>query len=236
MKEQVKKLINILGLTKVISPIYKYLVIDPYMKKRKKDYNHYNKELLFLFDDALTRKGYRYWLNCGTLLGAYRDQQFIASDNDLDVAMFLEDKDGVLETLTEAGLKLFAKMEIDGYGCMAYRFEYKNTFIDINFFMLVQNELVTYDGNFIPGANYSVKNVRNRVLVEKIVNPYTGFMKYSFLGRDFLIPQNTDDYLIANYGVDYMKPCGKSFDYHDVALNLTCYTQEEATGYFTRFS
>ncbi|CAK7004611.1 MAG: hypothetical protein PARBA_00177 [Parabacteroides sp.] len=237
MKSVIKKIIYKLKLKNLLFPIYRYFIINPSMKKRIKDYNLYNKELLLVVDDILSKTGYSYWLNYGTLLGAYRDKQFIASDNDLDIGMFLEYHDEVKNLLIKGGLNLFSIMEFPDFGFVEYRFEYKNTFIDINFYTIdiTSNLLITYDGNFIDNIDYSEKYKKHEILVEKVENPYSGFSKYLFLGRFFLIPSNVDDYLTANYGENFLEPIKGNFDYHNVALNLTCYSREESIGYFTRY-
>ena len=75
---------------KIAKMIAQKLGIKEYIsaKKKKKQTQHFNKGnkvLLFKLDEVLNQNGLQYWLNYGTLLGAYRDHDFINHDYDLDI-------------------------------------------------------------------------------------------------------------------------------------------------------
>ena len=61
------------------------------MSDRKKSFHDVLFEMLCDIDDLCRRHGIRYTLYCGTLLGAVRHQGFIPWDDDMDIAMPLED-------------------------------------------------------------------------------------------------------------------------------------------------
>ncbi|MCQ2429419.1 MAG: LicD family protein [Clostridia bacterium] len=56
-------------------------------------------ELLRIFDSICEKHGLTYWLDYGTLLGAYRHKGFIPWDDDLDVAMPRADYDRAFDIL-----------------------------------------------------------------------------------------------------------------------------------------
>lgn len=56
---------------------------------------HY--KMLGITDQIFNKHGLKYWADGGTLLGALRHQGFIPWDNDLDITMFVSDRDAVLK-------------------------------------------------------------------------------------------------------------------------------------------
>ncbi len=234
IRKVIKNVCKSLGIYDCISKWH----TDRIMKIRRQYYNEYNKELLFLVDDILTKNGYSYWLNFGTLLGAYRDHAFIPHDNDLDISLFWENHQGVKEALMEGGLNLFVTFYFGDYKnpeTIAYRFEYKNVYIDIDFHRRdLKNPCVIrhYGALFLDNVDYSKTDCYNVVQVEEFTNPFEGLMKLEFLGRQFNVPSNIEEYLIANYGPNYRTPDSKS-DYHDYAQNIHVYEINEKVGYVT---
>ncbi len=232
IKKVIKGVLKCLGIYDRISK----LRAERIMNARRMYYNEYNKELLFLVDDILTKKGYSYWLNFGTLLGAYRDHAFIPHDNDLDISMFWEDHDGVKEALIEGGLNLFATFYFGDYNnpeSVAYRFEYRNVYIDVDFHIRDTNNprmIKHYGALFLDNVDYSKRGQYSQVQVEEFTNPFDGLMKLEFLGRQFNVPSNIEEYLIANYGPNYRTPDSKS-DYHDYAQNIHIYKPSEKVGF-----
>lgn len=88
------------------------------------------KELLERLAQVLQLKGIRYSLGFGTLLGAYRDEDFIDHDTDVDILILGDDSIKSLNTATEKGL--FAKLGIlkeKGENKCAYA--YKDIYCDL---------------------------------------------------------------------------------------------------------
>ena len=56
-------------------------------------------EVLSVITQSLDRDGIPYWLDCGTLLGAYREGAIMEHDNDVDIAYITSDQDQILEIL-----------------------------------------------------------------------------------------------------------------------------------------
>jgi len=64
------------------------------------------KEIKEVFD----RNNLTFWLECGTLLGAYRDGTFIKDDHDIDIGMWLEDSKKInlcCDELKEKGFDVY---------------------------------------------------------------------------------------------------------------------------------
>ena len=233
-----KKIVRILGLKNIFYPVYACTLLKYRQKKQNRLFNGSNKELLFVVDDVLSEHRYPFWLNYGTLLGAYREQDFIKHDNDLDIGMYWEDRERVKELLIDAGLKLLSVItygDLDSPDSAEYRFEYNGVYVDINFYTVVHGIAITYNPIFFSDQDYNIKGKNIPVKVEQVDSPFTGLKKIAFVGREFYVPENTEEYLIANYGENFMTPVAE-FNYHDYALNITTYSEKEKSGYFYRYN
>lgn len=199
-----------------------------YLNKQRDNFHKGCKELLFLLDDILQKEQILFFLNYGTLLGAYRDKNFIKHDYDMDLAVDLQYVDKIKQLMKDNGLKIKFETrfgEWDSPVGYEIRFEYNNTFVDFDFFTFEEGKAITFNTEFIKGQSLVVGK-RTPVITEKIVTPFSGLVKYSFLGREFYIPKNTEEYIVANYGPYWRRPI-KDFDYHDYATNIFSYTYEE---------
>lgn len=190
------------------------------------------KELLELTDDKLRNAGIDYWLTYGTLLGAYRDHDFIAHDYDIDIALYWEDRNKIKDLMLAAGMKLKYEVHFGDWENpenIEYRFEYKNTFIDFDFYKVSGNMATTSNPSFLPGTN-PVPGKKFLVITEDLVSPFTGLAEIEFLGRKYKVPANTEEFIIANYGKDYRTPI-KNFNYKEHATNIREYTLDEKKSY-----
>lgn len=196
------------------------------LKDQVKNFRKGNRTLLFKVDEMLTKEGLQYWLNYGTLLGAYRDHAFIKHDYDLDIGMWWKDSDGVKKLFLDNGFKLIVEFHFgkwDSPEKTEYRFEFAGAFIDVDFYTIDQNDMAyTFNPLFIDNHDYSQKGVLHPIICERINNPIRGLSRISFIGGEFWVPSNTEEYLVYNYGKGWKKPLSVAdgFDYHEVASNI----------------
>ena len=98
---------NIKQIIKIFIPKSILKIRSEYLlNKQRKKFSKGCQELLELTDDTLRKAGIEYWLTYGTLLGAYRDHNFIAHDYDLDIALYWEDRDKIKDLMLSVGMKL----------------------------------------------------------------------------------------------------------------------------------
>jgi hypothetical protein len=202
------------------------------LDRQRNKFRKHCKELLELTDSILRKNNIEYWLNYGTLLGAYRDHSFIKHDYDLDVAVLMNDSEHVKEVMLSAGLRLKFEARFGDWNkpvCLEYRFEYKGVCIDFNFYSVVDNTAYTYDFSF---DNAPLIKIGERILVttELVTNPFCGTCEFEFMGKNYKVPTNTEEYIIANYGKDYRIPV-KDFDYHNYATNVKSFSLDEMKSY-----
>lgn len=205
------------------------------LNKQRESFHQGCLELLFLVDDILKQAKIPYWLNYGTLLGVYRDNDFIPHDYDIDAGLMMEYHEKVKSLLLANGFNQVFEAHMGGSwdnpDIVEYRFEHKGACIDFNYYTTKGDGKVnTYDFVSIKDIDYSAKmGERQPILVEGVTSPLSGLREIEFKGRKFSIPSNTEDYLIANYGPSWRVPV-KDFDYHDYAENITVFEKGEIYG------
>ncbi len=177
------------------------------------------RQLVAIFD----AEDIRYWLEFGTLLGAYRDGAFVPNEMDLDVGVHLSDARRIYHLLTKNGFSLCREFHVVGENGLEQTYEYHGATIDIMFFYETEGFMYC-DGAIIP-ANYKKLNVFEHGTTS---HKFTIFecTKMSFLGIDVSIPANTEEHLIEIFG--------EGFRVYDpdfkVDYNKTFYSKENRPG------
>ena len=222
IREIAKSIAKTLGVKSYISSIHgKYII-----KKQSERFNKGNKTILFKVDEILTQKSLQYWLNYGTLLGAYRDHDFISHDYDLDIGMWWKDFEGIKDLFLDNGFNLVVEFHFGNWDDperVEYRFEYAGAFIDVDFYIIDENKMAqTYNPLFKDGWDYTKETERHPIICEIITNPIRGLSQIDFVGRKFWVPSNTEEYIEYNYGKDWKTPLSLAdgYDYHKAASNI----------------
>lgn len=188
-------------------------------------------EMLSLVYDILKKNNVSVWLDFGTLLGQYRNNNFISHDCDLDLGVFYEDSNRVLELLhSNEDLKVTHEYWVDDTVAQI-SFLYHNLSLDICFYHKeTDNTLSCYLCHFAQGLSKdNINSNTYKVAVAKCTVPYYGLETVVFKGTQVEIPINASEYLKANYGEDFMVP-NKNFDYLKDAPNIFQYSLEEKVG------
>ena len=148
------------------------------------------KENLEIFYKVIDKSDVTYGLFFGTLLGAVREGNFIAHDEDTDIYVLEEEKDKVKELLPkfrEAGLEL---VRFDPFMMSLMR---KDEYIDIYFFMEVKHPL---------GKRMRKNHYQWEFDAEPMENPE----RFDFLGMLFPMPANPEHMLEVIYGKTWRTP------------------------------
>ena len=149
------------------------------------------KENLLLLKSVFDKHNIAFWLIYGTCLGAVRDGNFIGHDTDTDIGVFMRDKDKIIAAIPELqnlGLEpIRTKCPGDLLSLMR-----NDEYIDVGFFQRGRKAFFMkcwfYQSNRVYG------------------NHYDRFDTISFLGEEFLIPQNVEKMLEAFYGKNWRTP------------------------------
>lgn len=185
-------------------------------------------DVLRLYSEAMTRNGLVFWLDYGTLLGCYRDHDFIKHDFDLDTSAWYEDHERIRTVLEEAGfelVRLYYLKDRDGLEECYKHHDYSTT-IDVFYYFNDGDKSYCY--SFNPLVSMTKKRHLNRVQKSKArkwtfprINPVPSVFK----GVKVFVPEKTDVHLASTYGDTFMTPI-PNFPFSG-RPNMTEYTYKE---------
>lgn len=204
-------------------------------KKRRERENEVNEafkreavDVLRLYSEAMMSNGLVFWLDYGTLLGYYREHDFIKHDFDLDTSAWFEDHDRIKEALEKAGFErvrhYYLKFRDGLEECYKHR-DYATT-IDVFYYFNEGNK--SYCFSFSPMVSMTKKYHLNRVQKSKARKwtfPKVTPVLAKFKGVSVYVPENTGAYLEYTYGETFMTPI-PNYPFSG-RPNMTEYTYEE---------
>lgn len=143
-------------------------------------------ENLMLIKSILDQKQIPFLLIGGTLLGAVREQDFIAHDEDIDLALLSEDQERVYDAFPEMAAAGFEIVRFSRRGLLSVM--RNGEYIDFCFFKPIGNNRRSCDG---------------WIVLESFLIDTAPFY---FKGTHFLAPREYEDYLITEYGPKWGTP------------------------------
>lgn len=177
------------------------------------------KEILFDIKKVFEKYNITFWLDCGTLLGAMREKDFIAWDkNDIDVGMYRP---------------IFLNLEL-----------WRNLLIDLNKrnitpYTVWNNSVFTckrdafmIDTHIVKKRDKEYFMEMNGILFHFPEKIFDQLDEIIFLGEKFNVPHNPEEYLNMLYGNDWKEPHPEGNIWkskysqpfpHDVLLNYIRY-------------
>lgn len=166
-------------------------------------------DVLRLFSDALVNENLVFWLCAGTLLGYYREHDFIKHDFDLDTGAWFEDHDRIKVALEKNGferVRYYYLKNRDGIE-ETYKHRDYSTTIDIFYFFNDGNE--SYHFSFVPMVTMRKKRHLNKLQDSRarkwtyaLINP----IPTEFKGVKVYVPENSGQHLASTYGESFMTP------------------------------
>ena len=141
----------------------------------------------------LQNKNVKYWIDYGTLLGAYRKNKVITHDCDLDISILFDKELFNSESLCEILSQDYYIMHhsVDSYICIYPKNNPQFTMVHIDiYFWHIESKLV----KSITWSNiYTPKHF------------YDELESVELNGLDFKCPRHLDQYLQFRYGIDFME-------------------------------
>jgi len=177
-------------------------------QQRNKIFLRNGKEVLLQLDKVFNELKMDYWIDFGTLLGAYRNNNFIKHDLDLDVGTYLSNYDYENEKIfRKYGFKKIIDFTIDDglYG-REETYEFLGVSIDIFYYTKVEETRAYYhDFMTLDGKSRATTIIeRGGLIPREITLSLSSISLMPFLGKNFPIPQPIEKHLEDRYGKDFM--------------------------------
>ena len=199
---------NLPFLAKVLRLIKQKSINKYYHQKQQKQLKKVGKEALDNLKKAFSELNKEWFLSYGTLLGAYREKDFIGHDIDIDIGAFFDEYSDDAETvLQKYGFSKKHQFEVDnGKFALEETYEYKGLGIDIFYFKKQKDILIGYDFIHAPNMSWNATIKKyGGLLVRELEFPHEGLDKIEFLGTNFPIPKNPKRHLSSHYGESFMQ-------------------------------
>lgn len=195
------------------------------MHRQNKAFASYGLETLRLADKAASDSNCELFLTFGTLLGAYRNKNFIPYDCDLDTGMLTTDySEQFLLNMKKLGLKHIRRYYVKETGRICEdKFDYNGVHIDVYYYYLDNQGMLCCD-LCLPHESKDWRSANNSDGFPSITRrcPNTAFIRQPFLGINCFMPQQTEVWLKSLYGENFMTPDPKwSMNDHKKRAQIT---------------
>ena len=224
--------VSLLKKTSLYNKIYHpYRVRQEQIRFQKRIQNFEKGGLILLekFAAIMDNKGIPYWLEFGSLLGAFRDNAFIKNDFDIDVGVQLSDASQIYKLLIDNGFELVREFHVRGENGLEQTYLYSGTTIDL-FDFFPDGNAIKCNG-FYNAQSKQIGKYFDICVSEFIFEPF-GLMKMAFLGLSIKVPSNIERHIIEVYGEGYRVYDPNFTDgYNKVKYPIT---EKVGCGYFIR--
>ena len=149
-------------------------------------------------------KDYNIWLDFGTLLGYYRENDFISHDLDMDFGIIINDYDDFLEKEKYLIKKGFSRTK---------EFYYKNRLVELSYiykglnvdFIVYRRKADVIESDTI----FFMTNALGKPTRYEVYNyslPFSELEEHNFKAVEIKVPNNAREYLSKLYGEDFEVP------------------------------
>ncbi|MDK0574921.1 LicD family protein [Clostridium perfringens] len=185
----------------------KYL-LKPYQKICNRKFKYSSNDALYKFTESMNKSKYSYWIEFGTLLGAIREKKILSHDNDIDVAMYIDNWDKNLEGyLGKNGFELVKRARLLSGELIEETYKFDNAHIDIFYVYKNKENFIIYDYQTINNMspNECIKRYGGLSVFKNVFSKFE-IVKFQYSIFNTYIPENYDIHLKEIYGDNYMIP------------------------------
>lgn len=172
--------------------------------------NKYAEKALVSLKSILDEHYIIFWPDYGTLLGIYREHDFISHDCDIDIGMFGANASNVMLILCNSDFVLSHQYSIckknGDEKIIQLTYKYHSLTIDMYFYERINDNIITtYQLHGIKPKQYDNNN-QLMFQVYQYNLPLNTFSSIVFKDIEYRVPTEIEKYLIALYGENFMIP------------------------------
>ena len=163
---------------------------------------NFQEVLKIIYNSQLNK--YDLWLDFGTLLGFYRENDFINHDLDMDFGIIINDYDDFLEKEKYLIKKGFSRTKEFYYKNRLVELSYSYKGLNVDFIVYRRKADVIESDTIFFMTNALGKPTRYEVYNYNL--PFSELEEHNFKAVEIKIPNNTREYLSKLYGEDFEVP------------------------------
>ncbi len=188
--------------------------IDTHFRNKRlaKAFHQHGLETLVLASNTLRKAGITFFPTCGTLLGAYREHNFIPYDCDLDAGVLATENTPkeIKQLLLSVGFTHTQQQYLQhSHTVIEDRFVYLGVQLDIFYYFELSDKYYCYFTRKHESKDWREANRTDGFPAHRSYMPKCAFEERDFLGQTFLMPTDTAAWLAGMYGEDFMTPLPK---------------------------
>lgn len=163
---------------------------------------NFQEVLKIIYNSQLNK--YDLWLDFGTLLGFYRENDFINHDLDMDFGIIINDYDDFLEKEKYLIKKGFSRTKEFYYKDRLVELSYSYKGLNVDFIVYRRKADVIESDTIFFMTNALGKPTRYEVYNYRL--PFSELEGHNFKAVEIKVPNNTREYLSRLYGEDFEVP------------------------------
>ena len=163
---------------------------------------NFQEVLKIIYNSQLNK--YALWLDFGTLLGFYRENDFINHDLDMDFGIIINDYDDFLEKEKYLIKKGFSRTKEFYYKNRLVELSYSYKGLNVDFIVYRRKADVIESDTIFFMTNALGKPTRYEVYNYRL--PFSELEGHNFKAVEIKVPNNTREYLSKLYGEDFEVP------------------------------
>ena len=163
---------------------------------------NFQEVLKIIYNSQLNK--YDLWLDFGTLLGFYRENDFINHDLDMDFGIIINDYDDFLEKEKYLIKKGFSRTKEFYYKNRLVELSYSYKGLNVDFIVYRRKADVIESDTIFFMTNALGKPTRYEVYNYSL--PFSELEEHNFKAAEIKVPNNAREYLSKLYGEDFEVP------------------------------